>query len=105
VSVTEVEVLLSVALSGLVLLPEKSWTFLGVSVVACTASEKLAFTVVVRLTPLAPICGIVVVTVGAVVSGGGSSLIMVTIGSTLSVGDRGVGRAIQDHEEGLVGFV
>ena len=76
-SVTEVEVLLSVVLIGLVLLPEKSWTFSEVSVDACTASEKLAFTVVVRLTPLAPACGIVVVTVGAVVSGGGSSLIMV----------------------------
>jgi hypothetical protein len=42
VSVTEVEVLLSVALIGLVLLPEKSWTVLEVSVAGCTSSEKLA---------------------------------------------------------------
>ena len=59
VSVTEVEVLLSVALIGLVLLPEKSWTVLEVSVADCTSSEKLAVTFVVRLTPVAPACGIV----------------------------------------------
>src|SRR5215207_6857178 len=69
VSVTEVEVLLSVALIGFVLLPEKSWTVSEVSVAAWTGSEKLAVTLEPRPTPIAPSAGVTESTLGAVVSG------------------------------------
>jgi hypothetical protein len=73
VSVTEVGLVegfrIRVALIGLVLLPENSWTVSEVSVAACTASEKKAVTSLMpRSTPCVPSMGLTSSTSGGVLS-------------------------------------